>query len=147
MTSERQLDEVMVDFWENHFTVFAGKGQTRLFLAQYDRDVIRPHALGKFRDLLGAVAKSPAMLFYPRQLRRAPPTARIRRSRRRTIAGGALRPGFGGIGRVGRRSAAAAAPAGAAARLENATPEEREQFTQALQAAPSAASTRTTRAS
>ncbi len=64
LTSERQLDEVMVDFWENHFSVFAGKGQTRIFLAQYDRDVIRPHAMGKFRDLLGAVAKSPAMLFF-----------------------------------------------------------------------------------
>ncbi|MFN2567283.1 MAG: DUF1800 domain-containing protein [Gemmatimonadaceae bacterium] len=64
VASERQLQEVMVDFWENHFSVFAGKGQTRLFLTHYDADVIRPHALGKFRDLLGAVAKSPAMLFY-----------------------------------------------------------------------------------
>jgi uncharacterized protein (DUF1800 family) len=64
VSSERQLNEVMVDFWENHFSVFAGKGQTRLYLAQYDRDVIRPHALGKFRDLLGAVAHSPAMLFF-----------------------------------------------------------------------------------
>jgi uncharacterized protein (DUF1800 family) len=64
VSSERQLDEIMVDFWENHFSVFAGKGQTRLYLAQYDRDVIRPHALGKFRDLLGAVAHSPAMLFF-----------------------------------------------------------------------------------
>ncbi len=64
VSSERQLDEVMVDFWENHFSVFAGKGQTRLYLAQYDRDVIRPHALGKFRELLGAVAHSPAMLFF-----------------------------------------------------------------------------------
>jgi uncharacterized protein (DUF1800 family) len=62
--SERQLQEVMVDFWENHFTVFAGKGQTRWYLTSYDRDVIRPHALGHFRDLLGAVARSPAMLFY-----------------------------------------------------------------------------------
>jgi uncharacterized protein (DUF1800 family) len=62
--SERQLQEVMTDFWENHFSVFAGKGVTRLFLPAYDRDVIRPRALGKFRDLLGAVAKSPAMLFY-----------------------------------------------------------------------------------
>ena len=62
--SERQLEEVMTDFWENHFSVFAGKGVTRLFVSEYDRDVIRPHALGKFRDLLGAVAKSPAMLFY-----------------------------------------------------------------------------------
>ena len=64
VSSERQLQEVMVDFWENHFSVFAGKGQTRLYLAAYDRDAIRPNALGKFRDLLGAVAKSPAMLFY-----------------------------------------------------------------------------------
>lgn len=64
VVSERQLNEVMVDFWENHFSVFAGKGQTRLFLSSYDRDVIRPYALGKFRDLLGAVAKSPAMLFF-----------------------------------------------------------------------------------
>ncbi|MDB4916825.1 MAG: hypothetical protein JWM95_4469 [Gemmatimonadetes bacterium] len=64
VVSERQLDEVMTDFWENHFTVFAGKGLDRIFLPAYDRDVIRPHALGKFRDLLGAVAKSPAMMFY-----------------------------------------------------------------------------------
>ena len=64
VVSERQLNEVMADFWENHFSVFSGKGQTRLFLASYDRDVIRPNALGKFRDLLGAVAKSPAMLFF-----------------------------------------------------------------------------------
>ncbi len=62
--SERQLDEVMVEFWENHFSVYVGKGQTRNFLNAYDRDVIRPHALGNFRDLLGAVAHSPAMLFY-----------------------------------------------------------------------------------
>jgi uncharacterized protein (DUF1800 family) len=54
----------MVDFWENHFSVFAGKGQTRLYLTHYDRDVIRPHVFGRFRDLLGAVARSPAMLFY-----------------------------------------------------------------------------------
>lgn len=62
--SERQLWEVMTDFWENHFTVYAGKGLTRLFIPAYDREVIRPHALGKFRDLLGEVAKSPAMLFF-----------------------------------------------------------------------------------
>ena len=62
--SDRQLEEVMADFWENHFSVFAGKGQTRNFIPSYDRDVIRPRALGRFRDLLGAVAKSPAMLFY-----------------------------------------------------------------------------------
>ncbi len=62
--SERQLNEVMVDFWENHFNVFAGKDRTRYFLQEYDANTIRPHVLGKFRDLLGAVAKSPAMLYY-----------------------------------------------------------------------------------
>ena len=64
VASERQLEEVMVDFWSNHFTVFAGKGPERYFIAAYEREAIRPHALGKFRELLGAVAKSPAMLFY-----------------------------------------------------------------------------------
>jgi uncharacterized protein (DUF1800 family) len=64
VASERQLEEVMVDFWENHFTVFAGKGPERYFIAAYERESIRPHVLGDFRDLLGAVAKSPAMLFY-----------------------------------------------------------------------------------
>jgi uncharacterized protein (DUF1800 family) len=62
--SERQLNEVMVDFWFNHFNVFAGKGQTRAYLTEYERDAIRPNALGTFRDLLGATAQSPAMLFY-----------------------------------------------------------------------------------
>lgn len=62
--SERQLEEVMTDFWINHFNVFINKGPVRLYLANYERDVIRPHALGKFEDLLVATAKSPAMLFY-----------------------------------------------------------------------------------
>jgi len=62
--SERQLDEVMTDFWFNHFNVFMGKGPDRYLLTAYERDVIRPHALGKFKDLLAATAKSPAMLFY-----------------------------------------------------------------------------------
>ena len=62
--SGRQLQEVMVDFWSNHFNVFAGKGADRWLLTSFDRDTIRPHALGNFRELLGAVAKSPAMLFY-----------------------------------------------------------------------------------
>jgi uncharacterized protein (DUF1800 family) len=65
VVSNRQLDEVMTDFWLNHFNVFAQKGPPEVYyLAEYERDVIRPHALGKFRDLLEAVAKSPAMLFY-----------------------------------------------------------------------------------
>ena len=62
--SERQLYEQMVDFWFNHFNVFAGKGQDRWLLTSYERDAIRPHAMGKFRELLEATAQSPAMLFY-----------------------------------------------------------------------------------
>src|SRR6266849_4968907 len=62
--SERQLDEVMTDFWLNHFNVFINKGADRYLLTGYERDVIRPHALGKFEDLLTATAQSPAMLFY-----------------------------------------------------------------------------------
>ena len=62
--SERQFEEVMTDFWFNHFNVFMEKGLDRLMLTSYERDVIRPHALGKFEDLLVATAKSPAMLFY-----------------------------------------------------------------------------------
>ncbi len=62
--SERQLDEVMTDFWFNHFNVFINKGADRFLLTSYERDAIRPHVLGKFEDLLVATAKSPAMLFY-----------------------------------------------------------------------------------
>jgi uncharacterized protein (DUF1800 family) len=62
--SERQLQEVLVDFWTNHFNVFAGKGADRWLLISYDRDTIRPNTMGKFRDLLLATAQSPAMLFY-----------------------------------------------------------------------------------
>lgn len=65
VASNRQLEEVMTDFWLNHFNVYARKGPPEVYyLAEYERNVIRPRALGKFRDLLGAVAKSPAMLFY-----------------------------------------------------------------------------------
>jgi uncharacterized protein (DUF1800 family) len=62
--SERQLEEVLTDFWFNHFNVDARKGPERFLLTEYERDVIRPRVFGKFRDLLGATAKSPAMLFY-----------------------------------------------------------------------------------
>jgi uncharacterized protein (DUF1800 family) len=62
--SERQLDEVMTDFWFNHFNVFINKGADRYLLTSYERDAIRPHVLGKFEDLLVATAKSPAMMFY-----------------------------------------------------------------------------------
>ena len=61
---DRQLMEVMSDFWFNHFNVFLGKGADHYLLTSYERDVIRPHALGKFEDLLVATAQSPAMLFY-----------------------------------------------------------------------------------
>jgi uncharacterized protein (DUF1800 family) len=62
--SERQLYEQMVDFWFNHFNVYVAKGQDPWLITQFERDAIRPHAMGKFRDLLEATAKSPAMLFY-----------------------------------------------------------------------------------
>jgi uncharacterized protein (DUF1800 family) len=62
--SERQLEEVLVDFWFNHFNVFAGKGPTRAYVTSFERDAIRPHVLGTFRQMLEAVAASPAMLFY-----------------------------------------------------------------------------------
>jgi uncharacterized protein (DUF1800 family) len=62
--SERQLQEVLADFWFNHFNVDARKGPDRFMLTEYERDAIRPHVLGRFRDLLAATARSPAMLFY-----------------------------------------------------------------------------------
>jgi uncharacterized protein (DUF1800 family) len=62
--SDRQLQEVLTDFWFNHFNVDARKGPDRFMLTEYEREVIRPHVLGKFRDLLEADTKSPAMLFY-----------------------------------------------------------------------------------
>jgi uncharacterized protein (DUF1800 family) len=62
--SERQLLEVMTDFWFNHFNVYQNKDQCAYYTTAYERDVIRPHALGKFYDLLVATAQSPAMLMY-----------------------------------------------------------------------------------
>ncbi len=75
--SERQLEEVLVDFWFNHFNVFARKGQTEIYVGEYEREVIRPRVLGKFRDLLGATAKSPAMLVYLDNWQSAVPNARL----------------------------------------------------------------------
>ncbi|MEH2070819.1 MAG: DUF1800 domain-containing protein [Nostoc sp.] len=63
-TSNRQLQEVMVDFWYNHFNVYANKGRDRLLVGAYEQQAIRPYALGRFRDLLAATARHPAMLFY-----------------------------------------------------------------------------------
>jgi uncharacterized protein (DUF1800 family) len=64
VASERQLQEIMVDFWFNHFNVFANKGELRWYVTAYERDAIRPHALGRFPDLLRATARHPAMLYY-----------------------------------------------------------------------------------
>jgi uncharacterized protein (DUF1800 family) len=79
--SERQLDEVLVDFWLNHFNVFAGKGPVKFMVGEYEREVIRPHAWGKFEDLLRATAESPAMLFYLDNWLSADPNARTMRFR------------------------------------------------------------------
>lgn len=99
--SERQLQEMMVDFWYNHFNVFAAKGADRWLITAYERDAIRPHAMGKFRDLLGATAKSPAMLFYLDNWLSADPVAwqklQQEQQERRAMRGGAF--GAGPFGR------------------------------------------------
>jgi len=64
LNSPRQLQEVLVDFWFNHFNVFQGKGLDRVLVENYEREAIRPNVLGRFRTMLGATAKHPAMLFY-----------------------------------------------------------------------------------
>ncbi|NEP77385.1 MAG: DUF1800 domain-containing protein [Okeania sp. SIO3B3] len=64
LESPRNLEEVMVDFWYNHFNVFGRQGLNRLYFSSYEQQAIRPHVLGKFRDLLGATAHHPAMLIY-----------------------------------------------------------------------------------
>ena len=62
--SPRQLEEVMVDFWFNHFNVVRGKGPDHVLIGNYEDNAIRPYVMGRFRDLLGATAKHPAMSFY-----------------------------------------------------------------------------------
>lgn len=74
--SERQLEEQLVDFWFNHFNVSVTKGAVRFLVTSYERDAIRPHVWGKFRDLLGATAAHPAMLFYLDNWQNASPDAR-----------------------------------------------------------------------
>ncbi len=82
--SQRQLYEIMVDFWSNHFNVFARKGASRWLVTSYDRDAIRPNAFGRFRDLLVATAQSPAMLFYlDNWLSVSPDSWKKRRTKRR----------------------------------------------------------------
>ncbi len=91
---ERQLEEVLVDFWFNHFNVFARKGRTEIYIGEYERDAIRPHVFGRFRDLLEATAKSPAMLFYLDNWLSADPNASQRAARpgRRPRPGAAATP-------------------------------------------------------
>ena len=62
--SEKQLQEVMVDFWQNHFNVYSGKNAVRWYIPSYERDVLRKNALGNFKDLVVGTAQHPAMLFY-----------------------------------------------------------------------------------
>ena len=87
----------MVDFWFNHFNVFAGKGLTRLYLTEYERDTLRPHVLGKFRDLLQKTAESPAMLFYLDNWQSSAPNDAMMttpgRNRPQQVRPGARRPG------------------------------------------------------
>ncbi|HKV62478.1 MAG TPA: DUF1800 domain-containing protein [Candidatus Acidoferrum sp.] len=83
--SERQLQQVMDDFWFNHFNVFAGKGEDRYYLTSYERDVIQPHAFGKFKDLVTLTAKSPAMLFYLDNFLSADPRAAERQAMQRAM--------------------------------------------------------------
>src|SRR5437879_9823015 len=83
--SQRQLQQVMDDFWFNHFNVFAGKGEDRYYLTSYERDVIQPRALGKFKDLVTGTAKSPAMLFYLDNFLSADPRAAQRQAMQRAM--------------------------------------------------------------
>jgi uncharacterized protein (DUF1800 family) len=87
VAGNRQLEEVMTDFWLNHFNIYAQKGPPEAYyLAEYEQDVVRPRALGKFRDLVEAVAKSPAMLFYLDNARSMADSSRPRLSRMRRDA-------------------------------------------------------------
>lgn len=106
--SERQLQEVMVDFWTNHFNVFAGKGVDRYLLTAYDRDTIRPNSMGKFSDLLKATAESPAMLFYLDNFQSVSPNAQLGNGGRRLQQAGRQQMGRDPILdllREGRRNA------------------------------------------
>src|SRR5687767_5815828 len=125
--SERQLEEMLVDFWFNHFNVFAGKGRTSIYVVDYERNAIRPHVWGSFRDLLGATAQSPAMLFYldnwlsadPEAADRAADMANQRRARRGGAGaqqGAARRPGRAGAAPRPEQQSGAPAPPPQAAR-------------------------------
>lgn len=96
--SERQLEEQMVDFWTNHFNVYARKGAVRWYLPSYDRDVIRKNALGNFKDLVIGTAQHPAMLFYLDNFQSVSPDSNLNQNNRnqqrlqRQIQNGRLNP-------------------------------------------------------
>jgi uncharacterized protein (DUF1800 family) len=124
--SERQLQEVMVDFWTNHFNVFAGKAADRWLLISYDRDTIRPNTMGKFYDLLKATAESPAMLFFLDNFQSVSPNANMnggrmgQRRQNRRGAGGLL-------GMLMGRGARRNPQEGNTARTEQAQPQQQQQ--------------------
>src|SRR5213079_2196889 len=85
--SNRQLEEQLVDFWYNHFNVFLDKGADRYLVPTYEREAIRPHVLGRFRDLLEATAKSPAMLFFLDNWQSVGPSAPRRPNAKQQVRG------------------------------------------------------------
>ncbi|HKQ76051.1 MAG TPA: DUF1800 domain-containing protein [Blastocatellia bacterium] len=99
--SERQLQEVMTDFWFNHFNVYIQKGPDRILTASYERDSIRRNVFGKFEDLLKATAEHPAMLFYLDNWMSASPNVKmpsrneLRQMKRERRLGGFGRGNFG----------------------------------------------------
>jgi uncharacterized protein (DUF1800 family) len=95
--SERQLQEVMVDFWQNHFNVYAGKAAVRWYIPSYERDVLRKNALGNFKDLVVGTAQHPAMLFYLDNFESVAPDSQIAANAgngplQRAIRNGSLTP-------------------------------------------------------
>jgi uncharacterized protein (DUF1800 family) len=94
--SPQQLDERLADFWFNHFNVYARKGADLWFLPAYEREAIRPHAMGSFEDLLEATAKSPAMLFYLDNWMSVDPNA-FRQYRQEVVARRAMVAGGCGV--------------------------------------------------
>ena len=117
--SSRQLEESLVDFWYNHFNVFLDKGSDRYLVTAYERDAIRPHVLGTFRDLLEATARSPAMLFYLDNAQSVAPGSEPPAARRF----GGFRPFPGRLPRrypeAPRADSMARMPSGAAIRARN----------------------------
>ena len=122
--SERQLQEVMVDFWTNHFNVFAGKGADRWLLTSYDRDTIRPHALGKFRHLLGSNGRAVDVFSWTfSSVSRTRGAWRMTRQRRRACWRCALEP-HDGLRALALQSGCVATPGreDAARHRNNSTP-------------------------